>query len=356
MGKSLTRERGVLVDRGYVLIRFWPWGRSNKPYIEHFGPATDDNVKIANYKMREYRNKVSRDAFDIERPAVPMLFSNAWSVFLKNHKASLTYYGAALVPFFGSYYLHDITPQLVKDWRKWRDKEGVTFATVNKNQAILSSLLERFKEWNAVGGIFADKVKIPAENPCQYVIKPTERHRARKRRLSPEEWDRLSPFLAKVAIDHKGFILDAGWLLDICKMALYSSLRLKDQLSLAGREITGDVLADLQAKNAEKGIMYQVPLTESLRAIALRIAARPRITSWLVQKHFRGACYEAGILDCTIRDLRRTGLSWLDKHGTRRTVVRDRAGHADAKTTEIYVGSDTGEQLEAIQKLEDTFK
>jgi hypothetical protein len=47
---------------------------------------------------------------------------------------------------------------MVKDWRKAREKE-VTFATVNKNQAILSSLLERFKEWNAVGGIFADKVE-----------------------------------------------------------------------------------------------------------------------------------------------------------------------------------------------------
>lgn len=355
MAKSLTRERGVVLDRGYVLVRFWPWGRKNKPYVEHFGPATDDNIKIANYKMREYRNKVALGSFDIERPAVPMLFKEAWPVFLKNHKAVLSVYGAALVPFFGSYYLHDITPQLVKDWRKAREKE-VTFATVNKNQAILSSMLERFKEWNAVGGIFADKVKIPAENPCQYVTKPTERHRARKRRLSPEEWDRLNPFLAKPIIDHRGLKLDAGWLLDICKMALYSSLRLKDVLQLSGKEIAGDVLADLQAKNAEKGIMYEVPLTESLRAIALRIAARPRVNPGVVQKYFRLACAEAQVLDCTIRDLRRTGLSWLDKHGTRRTVVRDRAGHADAKTTEGYVGSDSTEQLEAIQKLEDTFK
>lgn len=355
MAKSLTRERGVVIDRGYVLIRFWPWGRKNKPYIEHFGPLNANTIAAANHKMREYRNKVYLGSFGIERPAVPMQFSSVWPIFLDKHKKSLKAYTSALVPFFGTYCLHDITPQLVKDWRKWREKD-VTFATANKNQAILSSLFERFKEWNAVGGIFADKVKIPAENPCQYVTKPTERHRARQRRLSPEEWDRLNPFLAKPSIDHKGLILESGWLLDICKMALYSSLRLKDILSLAGKGITGDVLADLQAKNAEKGIAYQVPLTESLRAIALRIAAHPRVNPWVVQKYFREACNEAGILDCTIRDLRRTGLSWLDKHGTRRTVVRDRAGHADAKTTELYVGSDTGEQLEAIQKLEDTFK
>lgn len=356
MANSLTRrERGVVLDRGYVYIKFWPWGRQNKPYKEHFGPSSDDNIKLANYKMREYRNKVSLNTFDVERPAIPMLFKDAWPVFLEKHKPALKTYTSALVPFFGSYYLHDIPPQLVKDWRKWREKD-VTFATVNKNQAILSSVFERFREWNAVGGVFADKIKLPAENPCRYVVKPTERGRARKRRLSPEEWDRLVPILAKNVVHHKGLHLEAGWLLDVAKMALYSTLRLKDQLNLAGRQITTDVLADLQAKNAEKGILYQVPLTESLRAIALRIAARPRIKPWLVQKHFGEACNECGIRDFTIRDLRRTALSWLDKHGTRRTVVRDMAGHADAKTTEIYVGSDTREQLEAIQKLEDTFK
>lgn len=356
MANSLTRrERGVVIDRGYVFIMFWPWGRKNRPYREHFGPATDENIKIANYKMREYRNKVALGTFGIEPPATPVLFKDAWPVFLDKHKMSLKVYMSALVPFFGTYYLHDITPQLVKDWRKEREKD-VTFATVNKNQAILSSLFERFKEWNAVGGILSDKVKLPAENPCQYVTKPTERHRARKRRLSPEEWDRLSPLLAKATVKGRGLILECGWLLDICKMALYSSLRLKDVLQLSGKTITGDVLADLQAKNAEKGISYEIPLTESLRAIALRIAARPKVNNGVAQDYFKEACDGCGINDFTIRDLRRTGLSWLDKHGTRRTVVRDRAGHADAKTTEGYVGSDTREQLEAIQKLEDTFK
>lgn len=352
MAKSLTRERGVVVDRGYVFILFWPWGRKNPPHREHFGPATDDNIKLANYKMREYRNKRALNRFDVERPATPMLFSEAFVQFCEKHKKSLKTYASSLIPFFGKYFLHDISPLMVKEWRKSRE-QTVSFATVNKEQAILSSLFERFKEWNAVGGIFADKVKLPAENPCQYVTKPTERHRARKRRLTPEEWDRLTPYLAKAVVNHRGLKLDAGWLLDICKMALYSSLSLKDILKLAGQQITGELIEDARSKT---GVGYQVPLTESLRAIALRIAGRPRINPWLVQKYFGGACDEAGIRDCTVRDLRRTGLSWIDKHGTRRTVVRDRAGHADAKTTELYLGSDAEEQLEAIQKLEDTFK
>jgi hypothetical protein len=259
MGKSLTRERGVMIDRGYVFICFWPWGRKNKPHREHFGPATDDNIKLANYKMREYRNKVSLNAFGIERPAIPMLFEEAWAVFIKNHKASLRAYESALVPFFGSYYLHDITPQLVKDWRKTREKDGVSFATVNKNQAILSSVFERFKEWNAVGGMFADKVKLAPENPCKYVTKPTERHRARKRRLSPEEWDRLSPLLAKVAIDHKGLVLEAGWLLDVCKMALYSSLRLKDILQLAGKAIGATYWRIYRPKTPRRALCIRCP-------------------------------------------------------------------------------------------------
>jgi hypothetical protein len=82
----IKRERGIVVDRGYVFVRFWPWGRKNKPYVEHFGPATDGNIKIANYKMREYRNKVALGSFDIERPAVPMLFKDAWPIFINKHK------------------------------------------------------------------------------------------------------------------------------------------------------------------------------------------------------------------------------------------------------------------------------
>lgn len=356
MGKSLTCERGVFIDRGYVFILFWPWGRKNKPHRQHFGPATPENITLANYKMREYRNKISMDRLDIEKPAVPMLFKDAGMIFVKKHKAHLLVYIRRLNMYFGDYFLHNITPQMVKDFRKTREAEGVSFATVNKDQAILSSVFERFGDWNALGGVLADRVKLPAENPCRHIAKPSEIKRARKRRLTPEEWLRLNPKLANIGINHKGLNLEAGWLLDIAKMALHSSLRLKDILELSGKSIVGDVLIGLQAKNADKGKTYQVPLTESLRRIAMRIAARPRVNGWIVQKYFREACEEAGIKDVTIRDLRRTGLSWLDSHGISRTGVRDRAGHSDAKTTELYLGSDDAEQLEAIQKLEDTFK
>lgn len=352
---SLTTERGVVIDRGYVFIRFWPWGRKNPPHREAFGPVTPDNVKLANYKMREYRNKVSLREFDVQKPAVPLLFKNAAPIFVEKHKKHLKGYVDRLIPFFGNYFLHDITPIMVKEWRKSREKE-VSFATVNKEQAILSSLFERFKEWNAVGNMFEDKVKLSPENPCQHVTKPTERHRARRRLMSPEEWDRLSPKLAAKIVNHRGLVLEAGWLLDHCKMAIYSSLRLKDISRLSGKTITGDVLTDLQAKNAEKGKTYLIPLDETLRALAMRIAARPMINNWMLQKYFREACNEAGILDLTFRDLRRTGLNWLDKHGTRRIVVQNRGGHADGKTTELYVGSDTEEQLEAGQKLQKAYK
>lgn len=353
MAQSLTRrERGVVVSQGYVFIRFWPQGRKNKPFREHFGPATDDNIKLANFKMREYRNKVALNKFDVERPAVPMLFKDAWPIFLDKHKKSLKTYTSALVPFFGTYCLHDITPQHVKDWRTAREKE-VTFATVNKNQAILSSVFERFREWNAVGGIFADKVKLPAENPCKYITKPTERHRKRERVLTPEEWDRLSPALAAQAVDHKGLILEAGWLLDHAKMALHSTFSLSDISKLAGMTITGEVMKGIRSKT---GIGSSLPFTESLRAIALRIAARPRVNPGVVQKYFRAACSAANVKDFTFRDLRRTSVSWLDKLGVSPTVQRDRAAHADTKTTDGYRATNYSEHIAGIRKLEDTFK
>lgn len=340
----MKRDRGLVVDRGYLKIRIWPWGKENKPYVEHFGRATPANIGIARYKLRDYRNKIALGKFDIEKPAKALLFKDAVPIFLEKHKNTpdMRYQTKQLSAFFGGYFLHDITADLIKDYRRKREVD-VTFATTNKNQAILSSLFEKFREWNATNGVFSDKIRLPAENPCQFVTKPTEIGRKRRRVLAPEEWDRLKPALNEELLDH-------------CKMAIYSSLRLKDISRLSGKVIEGDIIRDLQAKNAAKGIEYQVPLTESLRAIALRIAARPYLSSWTVQRTFRGACDAINIRDCTFRDLRRTGLSWMDKLGARRTVLRDRAGHTDSKTTDLYLGSEMVEQLEAIRTLEDTFK
>lgn len=349
--------KGLVSDRGYLKIRIWPWGRMNKPYIEAFGLDTPDNRKIAEYKLREYRNKISIGKFDIGPVERPMLFKEA-AANIEKDEPTLKYDYVSLVPFFGEYFLHDISPILVAAWRKKYGKI-VKFTTVNRRQAVLASTFEKIRQRNAESGTLGDKIKLPKENPCQFVVKPTERHEARQRVLSVEEWDRLAPILAKRVVFFKNtgkVLFEAGWLLDHCKMGIYSTLRLKDISSLSGRNIDVDVLEGIQAKNARIHQKYYVPLSESLRAIAKRIASRPFATGWIVQKYFREACVEANIQDCTFRDLRRTSVTWMRKLGVDPTVRRDRAGHASRQTTEAYEATDYTEQLAGIQLLEGRFK
>lgn len=348
----MKTSKGISIDRGYVKIRIWPWGKKAKPYERGFGPATPENVAIAEFELRNIRNKIALGKFSIEAPTVPMTFQEVAALYISIYGAKkpptalrdLKYRIEGLSAHFGPFCLHEIkakgTPNSVEVWRETRLK-SVTFATVNREQAVLSSLFNWAQECNALETLEKKILLNPnCPNPCEYVSKPSERHRRRTRVMSPEEWDRLKLHLSERLLDH-------------CYMALYSTLRLKDISMLAGAEIKGDILRKLQAKTGQE---YQLPFTESLRTIAQRISARPYYGAWSVQKDFREACQAAHVKDLTFRDLRRTSVTYLDKLGVRDTVQRDRAGHSDSKTTELYRVADLSEQLDGIRKLEQTFK
>lgn len=310
---------------------------------------TKDNLARAEYKLREYRNQIAIGKFGIPQSEKRITFAEASDIFSELHgstkentraRKEFSYHLKWFKQYFKDLTLDAITPQHVFGFRKWRESQGVKYSTVNRDQAVLCSLFNRFEEWNEMGTVLKSRVKLPLKNPCKPVKKPSELPLKRERIMSPEEWERLVPHLSEP-------------LVDLCRMGLYSSLRLKDILNLAGRPISGDILRDLQAKTRK---VYQIPLTQTLRAIAQRIAARPRTSGWLVQRAFRAACQEANIQDLTFRDLRRTGLNWLDKSGFRRTAIRDKAGHANSKTTDLYLVSDMQEQLDGVRRLEEIFK
>jgi len=63
--------------------------------------------------------------------------------------------------FFGPLYLDEINAQHVISYRRSREEAGVRYSTVNREQAVLGSLFERFDEWNELGTYLTVRVKIP---------------------------------------------------------------------------------------------------------------------------------------------------------------------------------------------------
>jgi integrase len=70
-----------------------------------------------------------------------------------------------------------------------------------------------------------------------------------------------------------------------------------------------------------------------------------------VRRAFVMACKRAGIDDFTFHDLRHTVASRLVERGADLVSVKNRLGHANLKTTEIYLHSSLGQMRRAVALL-----
>lgn len=352
---NIVLPRGIICDRGYLFIRLFPKDKGGKPFIKGCGIHTLQSEKIAKLLCNRFREQIYLGKFgeyleDLtikSMKIVPLANLYVQHCEVKEKDTVRRIVENVIKPSFGGYEFEKVTPAHIKEWRNKRllhvsSKTGtmLAFSTVNREQSVISAFFSAIIEWAKTEAAFLPKIKLPTENPCSYVEKPTESARKRTRVMSPEEWDRLKPYLSDKLTDH-------------CLMALHSSLRLKDISSLSGKQISAELIKGLQAKT---DFPYELPMTESLYSLVKRIASRPLYQRYAVARDFSPACEKAGIKDLTFRDLRRTSLTWLDKLGTRITTIRDRAGHADLKTTNGYLVTNLDEQREGIKKLESVFK
>src|SRR5215471_12427338 len=124
----------------------------------------------------EYRKRVEQDLREGKwelLTAKEILFYEFAKEYLKSKQAKSTpktfttyfyWIDRILVPYFGRYYLHQITPQLIDRFIVESRKRGVALLTANGYLRVLSAMLNKAVEWgykarNVVSG--GKKLKVP---------------------------------------------------------------------------------------------------------------------------------------------------------------------------------------------------
>ena len=266
----------------------------------------------------------------------------------KSWKSDMMYLNAQLIPFFGEMLLSEITPLHVNKFMVKRQQDGVRNSTINRELTVLKKMLGLAIEWNF------DIESNPVKKGNYF---PEEEYK-RERVLSPEEEKKLF----KAAAPHLKAIISC---------ALSTGMRFSEILGLKWTEVDLEKKQiTVSAKSSKSGKQRVIPINSLLfslfeRQMELNAGKcdfvflyedpktgklRPITT---VRRAFTMACKRAGIKNLTFHDLRHTFGSRLIERGADPVSVKDLLGHANLKTTEIYLHSSIGRMREAVSLLEE---
>lgn len=329
-------KRGLRIVRGYVQIRIMHKGQY---YHKNFGADSVLARQLADIHLSEKRKEILMGRFGVVAELPVKSFGEAARLYFarwSNEKDAegRIRHGAAreagriitsnLVPYFGTRSFESIRPVDIQRWREKRLK-SVLGTSVNREQAVLSSIFSHTAQWVANGDIPAFKLPIDPQsgnvfNPCTSVEKAPNRKRRR-----------VLSILELKALKAACYELKDEDMWEICGMALKSLLRKKDLFNL------------------EAGIGIETVQAKTQRGISLPVGVlRP-----LQYKNFRRrwdcARHAARLEDCQFRDLRKTGANLLKMKKHSQKMISEFLGHASTRTTEIYM-IDNAEHLKPLAK------
>jgi excisionase family DNA binding protein len=304
------------------------------------------HVEVANAYKRQYQSKK-------ERPAVS--FKEFSEIYLENYarpkkrswRSDKMYLDAQLIPFFGQLILSEITPFHVSQFIVKRKHDGVRNSTVNRELTVLKKMLNLAIEWN-----FAIE-----SNPVKKANYFPEDEYKRERILTSDEERRLFNSAAPHLRAILACALSTGMRLsEILKLRWEDvdhknkQIKVKAQSSKSGKQRVIPVNADLfsvlrkqmelYSGASDYVFLYEDPATEKLRPVKT------------VRRAFTKACMRAKIENLRFHDLRHTFGSRLIEKGADPVSVKDLLGHANLKTTEIYLHSSIGRMREAVEMLD----
>jgi len=250
------------------------------------------------------------------------------------HRRDVTSLKPNLIPFFGSYLLTEITPQMIEKYRIERIAT-VEPATVNREVGCLMHLYKKAIEWGQVSVNPTTSVKKLKEPP------------GRTRYLTVEEIHRL---LDQCSDGIRPIIITA----------LNTGLRKSELLGLRWSDVDffHHSLTVTKTKNNEP---KTVPLNGLLLG-ELRKLSKNRTGEFVFVKKdgqpfgdlkvgFAGACQRAGINNFRFHDLRHTFASHLVMSGVNIRTVQQLLGHKDIRQTQRYSHLSTECLEEAVQIL-----
>jgi site-specific recombinase XerD len=278
--------------------------------------------KLAQNIRHEIKARIAEGKWFDRLPGEEKTFKEMMDKYLEEHsskKASardFAGYSKKLNSFFGDYMVTEVTPSLIKEYKKKRREDGLKPASINRELAAMKKAFNlAIKEWEWI-----------RENPVMKVSMEAENN-ARDRWLREGEEERLlgaSPV----------------WLRELIIFALNTGMRLSEILELKWREVdlSRKTVTVIRSKNGQK---RTIPLNEKVsRLLLIKSISRSNegefvfpsqaytmLSKYNVGRGFRKAARRAKVQDFRFHDLRHTFATRLVQAGKDLYKVQRLLGH-----------------------------
>ena len=239
-----------------------------------------------------------------------------------------------LIPFFGKFYLDEITPMQIEEYRSLRLKK-VKGITTNRELALLKGMFTKAIDSGLVMTNPVKKVKLISESDCQ-----------RERILTHDEERRLMD----AAVPHfRPFLV----------IALNTGMRRGEILNLRWAQVDfrSRLVHVIKTKRAKNRIVpMNKTLYETLKALRAEASGSDKVYTWKhVQKAYEKARAGAKLDGLRLHDLRHTFATRLIQAGVDVFTVQRILGHSTITMTMRYVHSFEPEMRAAVEKLDEKF-
>lgn len=326
--------RGLKCDRGYLRIRIKEDGHW-LPAIG-CGPHTPKMEQIARLKLDDIRLKQKLGTLNLPQKIkrlrfcdALLVYHNKWFVDYRDPKtnkhrsaistATTMSHLRALNSFFSDYFLDAITVKAILAYRKKRlEYDGVSHGTVNRDLAVLGSLLSKFKEWIEAEEISLIKMPVDKQgaacNPCTLIPDLEEMPRT----IDYDYKDAIRRlYLASTELKDPGM-----WA--IIETELDTTLRKNDLETYFKLEKQNGYVTLTQSKTGTK-----VTLPEIQHPNWANVFVNFDIRWDRIRK-------AAGYPTMWFRDLRKIGMLLLEELGHSPEDIASTAGHSDSKITKKW--------------------
>jgi excisionase family DNA binding protein len=240
-----------------------------------------------------------------------------------------------LIPFFGKFYLDEITPMQIEEYRSMRLTKKITPSTTNRELALLKGMFTKAIDSGYVLTNPVKKVKLVPETDCM-----------RERILTYEEEERLMD----AAVTHfRPFLV----------IALNTGMRRGEILNLKWPQVDfrSRLVHVIKTKRAKNRIVpMNKTLYETLQALRAEASGTDKVYAWKhVQDAFEKARTAAKLNGLRLHDLRHTFATRLIQSGVDVFTVQKILGHSTITMTMRYCHSFEPEMRAAVEKLDEKF-
>lgn len=260
----------------------------------------------------------------------------------RSWRTDKSYLNANLIPYFGKYYLNQITPHLIEKYQGKRLKDGAKKSTVNRELACMKKLFNKAIDWD-----------YETVNPVLKVDFFSEVDNLKERVLSMEEEKKL---LAACPERLKPIVITA----------LQTGMRRREILLMRWENVKLNldvgyiqVPKEVSKSRKDRVITFNGMLKVELMKLKkcndkspyVFVNANTGKPFTDIKKAFKGACERAGIEGLRFHDLRHTYATRLAEMNVPLPTIKELLGHFKVSMTERYTHSSDESKRKAVKLL-----